>query len=315
MKPFSKFGVLFVWLVIFVFGSLDLSPSIRTAFAYKLDGNKVLWKHLAYKGKSFFGKVKTEVFLTISSADELQKILLPVPEFRGLQIPNSRVISITVQSTIIPLIGSNHYIKSQAWMIPEIAASLQRIRLRRGGDTWQKSYRFTDKGVYRLRKKPIGANEINLTPEQWTQEKEAFYPYSLESLECSEVLEPTGLLYLVSAVDFEKQQSPLSLCVFNKKQLHRVKVFSGGDRQLKVNYREKTRNMNLRTQKSIETVKISFKPHSLVPGNTNPEEFSFLGLKGDFDIYVDKASRIPVQVSGQISRIGKVHIRLHAVEF
>jgi hypothetical protein len=53
----------------------------------------------------------------------------------------------------------------------------------------------------------------------------------------------------------------------------------------------------------------------MVPQDEQPEEFSFMGLKGDFEIYIDAATRIPVQVSGQISRIGKVHIRLQTVEF
>jgi len=41
----------------------------------------------------------------------------------------------------------------------------------------------------------------------------------------------------------------------------------------------------------------------MVPRDKQPEEFSFMGLIGNFEICIDGATRIPVQVSGQISRI------------
>jgi len=43
----------------------------------------------------------------------------------------------------------------------------------------------------------------------------------------------------------------------------------------------------------------------MVPRDKQPEEFSFMGLIGNFEICIDGATRIPVQVSGQISRIEK----------
>ena len=43
----------------------------------------------------------------------------------------------------------------------------------------------------------------------------------------------------------------------------------------------------------------------MVPRDKQPEEFSFMGLIGNFEICIDGAIRIPVQVSGQISRIEK----------
>ena len=62
-----------------------------------------------------------------------------------------------------------------------------------------------------------------------------------------------------------------------------------------------------------EHFKISFEAHALAPDNTEPEEFSFLGLKGDFEIYIDSASRLPIQVTGNIKGPGKVSITLHEV--
>jgi hypothetical protein len=83
---------------------------------------------------------------------------------------------------------------------------------------------------------------------------------------------------------------------------------------LKVNYVQELGGKQIRIEKNIDAIRISFQPRSLAPEDKESEQFSFLGLKGDFDIYLDKASNLPVLVSGQISTIGKVDIKLQEVE-
>jgi hypothetical protein len=39
-----------------------------------------------------------------------------------------------------------------------------------------------------------------------------------------------------------------------------------------------------------------------------------MGLKGDFDIFIDKVSRIPVRISGKIPGFGKVEFKLGEVQ-
>ena len=51
------------------------------------------------------------------------------------------------------------------------------------------------------------------------------------------------------------------------------------------------------------------------PADTKLEEFTFMGLQGDFEMYVDGATHIPVQVDGEIPGIGKLQLRLNEVEF
>jgi hypothetical protein len=52
----------------------------------------------------------------------------------------------------------------------------------------------------------------------------------------------------------------------------------------------------------------------LVGKGQKPEAFSFLGLKGDFDIYIRKDSKLPVQVSGKIPKAGRINLQLREVE-
>jgi len=289
--------------------------AVKSSLAGEPEAGQVFWKHLSYQGKHFLGKMETVVSLADLPAKEAQRVLIPISEGNPLQASTTHVMVIDVQSAVDPLFGANDLTGSQAWFIPGDADALQRIRFRKGDDIWQNTYRFTEKGVYRLRQKPGRADEKKLAPKHWTKIKESFYPYHDKRPGSQAVLEPTGLLYLVSALDFMKQTAPRSLYVFDRKQLHQVKVCVSGRQRMKVSYLEKTLKKDIRREGLIDAVKISFEPRALVPQDKQPEEFSFMGLRGDFEIYVDGATRIPVQVSGQISRIGKVHIRLQTVEY
>ena len=304
-------GVVFL-LAIGLFYALG---AVKSSLAGEPEAGQVFWKHLSYQGKHFLGKIETVVSLAGLPAKETQRVLMPLPEGNPLQASTTHVMVIDVQSAVDPLFGANDLTGSQAWFIPGDAAALQRIRFRKGDDIWQNTYRFTQKGVYRLRKKPGRADEKKLAPKHWTKIKESFYPYHDKRPKSQAVLEPTGLLYLVSALDFMKQTAPRSLYVFDRKQLHQVKIDVSGHQRLKVNYLEKNLEKDIRREGMIDAVKISFKPRAMVLQDEQPEEFSFMGLKGDFEIYIDAATRIPVQVSGQISRIGKIHIRLQTVGF
>jgi hypothetical protein len=307
-----------VWLYIglfFLHGCLTISGVGKTAFAFEIDADQVLWNRLSYRAKSIFGKVTTDVYLQALPAEAVTGSLIADPAGEALQPSNATVLNLTVDSNISPLIGSDEIYKTHSWFEPDTAGALQRVRLRQGKEKWQKSYRFTKKGVFRLRKKPMDSREENLPLDQWTKIRNHFYLYGGQGLECPQILEAGSLLYTASAINLAPVSQPLSLCVFNKKQLHRVKVSVTGSQFLNVNYLEKQGNTQVRIDKKIDAVKISFQARSLAPPDTEPEDFSFLGLKGDFDIFIDKATRLPVQVSGKISVFGKIDIKLQAVSY
>ena len=301
-------------VVLATLGFFNASGAAESSAACEPETGQVVWKRLTYQGKHFLGKVKTAVSLTELSALAAQKVLISIPEGSALQASTARVMVLDVQSAVNPLFGATDISGSRAWFTSDDAAALQRIRSRRGDDIWQNTYRFSENGVYRIRKKPGHGKEENLVPEYWTKIKESFYPYLNNRPGPQAVMEPTGLLYLVSARAFREQDASLSLYVFDRKQLHEVKVQVSGRLRLKVSYIEKNQKNNMRREGMTDTLKISFKPRALAPSDQPPEEFSFMGLRGDFEIYIDAATAIPVQISGQIPRIGKVHIRLQAVE-
>ena len=276
---------------------------------------RALWKNLFFRGSHFLGTAETLVSLAGIPAADARKQLISIPEGNLLEATASPVMVIDVQSKADPLFGSDEFTVSRAWFLSQKGIALQRIRSRRGDDIWQNTYRFAQSGVYRIRKKPGRADEQQLEPAHWTRIKESFFPYQPAGPESKIVMEPTGLLYLASNLDMRSPTGPRSLYVFDRKQLHEVTVQVNERRRLEVSYIEKGYQKVNQREGMMDAVRISFKTRALVPQGEQPEEFSFMGLKGDFDIYIDPASRIPVQVSGKIARIGKIHIRLQTVEF
>jgi len=282
--------------------------------AANIDFDRVPWRLLSFKASSSFGNLETDIQLTVVQAGEIAELLIPAPQYRAVQASGSGTVNIRIHSNANPLLGSREELTTQSWFNPEDIAALQRVRARRGKQNWQKSYRFAQGGVYRVRKKPADEQEQGMTPDQWTSVRKAFYGYNGRDSECPVMMEPNGLLYLASAIDVERQQFPLSICVFNKKQLHRLRVSGDPDQALEVDYMENAQDSDTRIRKRIDAVKLSFEPSPLIPPEVEPETFSFLGLKGNFDIFLDKASGIPVQISGGSSSIGDVDILLHSAK-
>jgi hypothetical protein len=191
--------------------------------------------------------------------------------------------------------------------------TIARIRTRRGDDDFLKRYRFTDLGVFRIQKEPADKKEVQLSPDKWTDAGDSFYAHDLKQLGCSIASERSILLYVACAALFSKNQQPLSVCVFGKRQLHRVQMSAGDIQSLKVNYVEKKQDAEVAREGSVDAIKITFKTRALASDLSAVENFSFLGLRKNVAIFIDPASRLPVQISGKLPKLGTMHLKLSEV--
>jgi hypothetical protein len=315
MRVILKIHVLLSFLIFSSLCWYGFSGVVNVALALDIDKDAVLWNHLSYRAKSIFGKVKTDVHLTAVPIEAVADVLINHPAVESLRPSGDAIYSLTVDSNIDPLFGAEEILNTQSVFDPDDICAFQRVRLRQGKDKWQKSYLFTKTGVFRLRRKPKNASEENLPLDRWTKIRNHFYSYGDKARSCSRILEPASLLYVVSAINLASAPDHLTLCVFNKKQLHMVKVMVHGAQSMKVDYLKTEGKNQIRVDQKIDTVKISFQPRNLAPEDKEPEAFSFLGLKGDFDIFVDKDTQLPVQISGKISTYGKIDIKLAEVSY
>jgi hypothetical protein len=298
-----------LWFVL-----LSGSLAAQSTPMLKLNADEVAWKRISYAAKKFLGTMTTEIRLANLTAEEVKPLFIPVPGGGALQSTASQLFLIDGHSVVNSLWNSVDVLKAQAWYDPVNGAVLQRIRSRQGKEIWQKTYRFTNQGVFRERRKPGRPDEMDGSPARWSNIRESFYPYALSSAGCSHALEPLVLLYAVSVFDWASRDEMFRICVFNKKQLHEVQIRKAGIKPLEIDYTEKSKAGELPRKGEIEAVKFSIKTRSLAGQDQKAEPFSFLGLKGDFDIYIERTSKIPVQISGQITGFGKVNIRLQQID-
>jgi len=279
----------------------------------KLDPKRVPWVQLSYRVKNFLAEVTAQVQLVSLPTAEVKAALIKSP--RGIPIKTWRPESnrITVHKIVESIFNKPVKIVNRVWFNPQDATALGRIRLRRGNDDFKKVYRFTEQGVFRHRRKPKDQQEILKQPEKWTDVKDTFYTYNLDQLGCPMVTERLVLIYIASAAEISKNMQPLSFCVFGKRQLFHVRLKPKGFHSLKVDFIEKKQLSEIHRRREVEALKIALEIQPLASDLKEVEDFSFLGFHEGIDIFIDPASDLPIQVSGEIPMVGNVTIKLHEV--
>lgn len=300
--------VILLWFVVF-----NSSACAQSHSHIKLDPSRISWTDLSFHAKNLWVEVSTNLQLTSAPSAEVEAVLLATPKGVPIKPVKPKAFQMIIHTNIDPVFRSPVDIYNKIWFNPMDAAALGRVRLRRGEDDFKKIYRFTQQGVFRHRKEPKDQKEALLAPEKWTDTGEDFYSYDLPQLGCPHASERSILIYIVSTALISKSNEPLSLCVFGKRQLHRVWLRPEGLHPLKVNYVEKTPQTEIRKKGTVAALKISIESQPMDSDLDEAENFSFLGFHKDIAIYIDPTSRLPMQASGIIPVVGKANLKLRKV--
>ena len=104
------------------------------------------------------------------------------------------------------------------------------------------------------------------------------------------------------------------LCVFAKRQLFQVKLEPAGLCSVKVDYIEKNQQAEHHRKDKLDAHKILLKSQPLKSDLDKVENFSFLGFHKNITFFIHPTSKLPLQISGEMPRVGKVTVKLHEVE-
>ena len=298
-----------------VFPLTGFSNSTRTQSysQIKLDPKRVPWTQLSYRIKNFSAEVNVEVQLESLPAAEVEAALIKSPQAVPIEAWRPESNRITVHYMVDSIFESPVKTINQVWFNPQDATALGRLRLRRGKADFKKVYRFTGQGVFRHQREPKDQQETSKHPEKWTDVKDTFYAYNLNKLGCPNVTERLVLIYIASAAEISKSMQPLSFCVFGRRQLFHVRLKPEKFHSLKVDFLEKKQHGEIRRRGEVEALKIALESQPLASDLKKVEDFSFLGFQEDIAIFIDPVSDLPIQLSGKISMIGNVTIKLHEV--
>ena len=279
-----------------------------------LDSDRVLWSRLFFRAKRAVVDVEVDVRLSPFSTAEFQSIWRTNPKSIPPPSLGQEVYDISVNRVIDHIFSPPVTLSNQVLFEPNQAETLYRVRLRRGKDDIKRTYWFSREGVHRLRTKPSNKGEASGNPATWTDVRTSFYPYDLAQPGCSQVTDPMLLIYLLSAARLDKKGDSLSLCVFGKQQLHRVRMQVKGLQTLEVDYSENREEGKVQKKGKVDGLRITFEAQSLHSNLKDAENFSFLGFHKDITIDIDPELRIPLQVHGRIPTVGAVTLKLSGVE-
>jgi hypothetical protein len=123
------------------------------------------------------------------------------------------------------------------------------------------------------------------------------------------------LIYILSAAAVSSDDTPLTLCIFGKRQLHRVQLRKEGIWPVKINYIEKNRQIETRKEGTVNALKFTITARPEESRKEEAENFSFLGFHKDITIYVEPTSGLPIRADGIIPTIGKTRLNLREVRF
>lgn len=301
------------WLIFFSLMLLSLLFPLTSVATGKvqtlsIDKTNVPWKHLSFKGKELFAKLQAEVRLTTPSKTELDTAFIPSSKGTPIAITKSSVLIIDTQISIKSLFAKVK-LQNTAWFNPVTLSTMQYVRQRTGLKDAKKTYRFTDKGVFRFTKQPIDKNEIAQSPEKWSAVKKKFYPYDLEKKGCINITAPMPVIYFISASKVSDFDKPVTICVFNKKETIYLDIQKESVESVLLNHTEIKGDKTIRRNTAVLADVLSLKARPISP-DQKMDNFTLVGLQGNIKIYVDPKSRIPLQLKGDYQGLGEIKLEL-----
>ncbi|MGD8213287.1 MAG: hypothetical protein PVF32_25710 [Desulfobacterales bacterium] len=314
MKKHKKSVLLILCFMGFQLAGLSKSAIAQSYSQIKFDLKRVPWTQLSYRIKKFSVEVNAQVQLTSLPAAEVEAALIKSPQGDPIEVLRPESTMISVYYNVDPIFLDPVKTINHVWFNPDDATALGRIRQRRGKEDYKKVYRFTQQGVFRHRREPKDQHETSKQPDKWTDVRDTFYAYDLAQLGCPNVTERTVLIYIASAAEISKSMQPLSFCVFGRRQLFHVRLKPEGLHSLKVDFIEKSSQGETRRQDEVTALKLALEVQPLASDLEKVEDFSFLGFHKNIAIFIDPVASIPIQISGIISTVGNVTIKLAEVQ-
>jgi len=306
MKAHQKPGMVFS--VALAVGGLSIPAAATGGAEPELDPTGVAWSRLVFEGQRSVGRTTMAVELKALAVADAEADLVASPHPPAMSPDGGRAALMSAEIDAILPFKRKHW-TGRTWFRPVDGAALQRIRYKPGKDGSNKTYRYSEGGVYRIRAEPRGSREARRGPERWTDVRESYYPYGAVREGCATVSDPFVLLYLVSAADLSVGDA-LSVCVFNKKGLYRATLKPVESERIKAHYVEGPGKRGNQVDREAVALKILLTAQP-VPGSAGKlEGFEFLGLEGGVEILVDSESGLPLEIRGTLPEIGRLAFRL-----
>jgi hypothetical protein len=296
MRTFARLAtvVLPAWL-------LALAASAGAGDAY--DPRRVVWTRLELEAHKLFLSARSQVRLRSVPAVEAAGEWIESPHGAGILPHGPRVFEVRIDTAMMGRESTD-----SVWFDPRHVDAFQRIKVRLGKKGYRKVIRYSDEGTFVRRTAPTDHREARRPFADWSKLETFFYPHP-EGDGCRHVTEPSVLFYLLAAdpdlaaAGREKRR----VCVYSGDTVIPLAIAVEGTEKLAVDYVDPAVEA-VPGGREVDVWRVALRPFSA------DGDFELLGLDGDVEVLIEQISRLPVEVRGRISGLGRVAVKLKAVE-
>ncbi len=191
-------------------------------------------------------------------------------------------------------------------------ASVRRIvDTETGAKYHRKTYTLTSHGFLLEMLEPASRAESKLAPERWTREVRSFTPYPRELAEGVPITGPIGLLYAASAASLTSPGDELTVLVLVQTHVERVTLRVEGVETVALQFEERSGSVVTEVREERTGLRLVARSRPVDPSSTSA--FRIFGLGGDVELLWDPVRRLPLEIAGNVTMLGRVHVRLAAV--
>jgi len=270
----------------------------------------VPWSSLTLQAVRLGSTATAEVEIeTFASAAEVPKFI-DSPRGSPLKASGAEVHKLSVVTTVDILGGQRIRLENRLWFDPYTNTPLYLERTRLGLKDYYQRFRFTREGVFRQQREPAFAKEVGGPPESWTKLGQHFYPFPSVRPACTPVFETSMLILLVRELTVTHDDSTGPLCVFHKRQVHRVNVHPQPAQMVSYDYLEKRVGQEKRRVGTATAPGIFIASHPIGTYRGNVEDF----LRNGSQAYLIPDDQAPLAVSGELPLIGRVEMKLKEIQ-
>lgn len=269
----------------------------------------VAWSYASFQAEGLGGKVTADVRIAVLSAAAEQAAFLPSPRGEPFRVSGPDVVKLSILIRI-DLIGRGPVkVENHLWCDPRYGTPLFLVRTRLGLDDYYQQFRFTQEGVFRSQREPASAAEAARPPESWTKRGENFYAYPPDEANCRPVLETSTLIYLLSAAAAKETHDTGPLCVFHKRQLHRVSLQAAPVEPVAFDFLEKKGGVETRRSGTAPARRLRIESRPIGSYRGQVEDF----FRDGTQLVLSLDGRLPLMASCELPLIGRVEMKLKEI--
>lgn len=279
-------------------GTAVAEPDITPSF----DPSRLSWRTANLSASKFFVSMTVSLDVEEMDASGVQALLQAPP----LIAPDRDEAGYAALRYVTEGLGRS----SNVELLVDAASgtALQRTSLETGSRNKHRVYRLRDPDVLRVTNRPQEGEEA-LPYTEWTRRSEEIYAYP-DPRPYPVVTEAGALIYLTAASSLSVPGDSFKLLALASDEFHEVEVIMAGKNATGVDFIVDSAQGTTRRDEKIPALRYFIRGRPL--GQEEGGEFRLLGLS-DIELFLDPATRAPLQLRGRVDVFGRVKFQLDSL--